>query len=409
MERNWAGTRGTSALSRHPSSEGFVLPSRSEVIERLRAALLSAEGPLLLTGEAGVGKTWLWRRLQAEMAASWRWVSVDQTPATDAAEFFRLIGYGLGLTTPFDLGESRRELSDFLRERAADGDRWILVVDEAQNLSISVSEEVRVLANRLGQADGFSGLLLVGQSALGRRLSMRPLSALAARLAVQVHLRPLDVEEANALLGRLRAGRSWDAERLERLHRDNGGNPRRLLLAAQADRSALLASTPPSVSQRPLISSPARIPAPEEPSVLTWKSPAIGGSKPPLNVEEGMIEVGWEPPTGGESEPLVAGATQPQVRSARGEVPSMIGDEPEEAVVDHYTAIQAWNEWAENEGRGAASSPDPSEAPPVPPAGAEEAALPAASPLANVRAEGQHEFAPYSQLFSRLKPAEDAL
>ena len=48
-------------------------------------------GPVLVTGEAGVGKTWLWRRLQAEMPRSWRWVVVDLPPALDSASLSRLM------------------------------------------------------------------------------------------------------------------------------------------------------------------------------------------------------------------------------------------------------------------------------------------------------------------------------
>jgi type II secretory pathway predicted ATPase ExeA len=401
MDRNWAGTRGMSDLSRHPSSGDFVLPSRCGAIERLRAALWSAQGPALVTGEPGAGKTWLWHRLQSEMATPWRWVCVDQTPATDATEFFRLIGYGLGLTAPSGLGESRRELSDFLRERTADGERWILVVEEAQNLSISVSEEVRVLANRLGRPAGFSGLILVGQTALSRRLTTRPLAPLAARLAAQVHLRPIDLEEASALLGRLRGGRSWEGEPLERLHRDTGGNPRRLLLAAAAESDALVSDATPSEDQTPLVPPSQRIPARENPSALAWQSPAIGGSKPPLKVEEGMIEVGWEPPVTSDPEPLASAAAGSQPRSEQGEGSSMVAASSDEAVVDHYAAIQAGNEWAENQGRIAASGP-------VQPPLEEDAPLPWTNPPAKVRAEAEHAFAPYSQLFSRLKPSTDA-
>jgi type II secretory pathway predicted ATPase ExeA len=406
MDRNWAGTGSKSDLARQPSSEDFVLPSRGEAIERLRAALAIAEGPSLVTGEAGVGKTWLWRRLQAEMAPPWRWASVDLTPATDATEFFRLIGYGLGLTGRAALGESRLDLADFLKERAADGDRWILVVDEAQNLSISVAEEVRVLANRLGRSDGFAGLLLVGQTALGRRLSTRPLAALEARLAVQVHLRPLDIEEASELLSRLHPGRSWEGEWLERQHRDTGGNPRRLLLAMPAEAPAL-PSTPRGTQTR-LVPSPARATSPSDPPAPPapdWERTVVGASKPPLRVEEGVIEVGWEPSSATELDPSPSAA--PQRRSDRAAETSAVATASEEAIDDHYAALQAWNERAQNQGRTPTTgsiAPEPASGNPAD----DDGPLPVEPQPASVCAEDQHEFAPYSQLFSRLKPTGDS-
>ncbi len=162
----------------------------------MRAAIEARTGPVLLTGEAGVGKTWLWHRLRSEMPGSWRWVSVDLSPANDPAEFYRLIGYGLGLSGADRPDASRLALAEFLQEGAVDGKRWVLVVDEAHSVSAAVLEEVRILANRLGHSDGFGALILVGQTALARRLATRPLAALAARLSAQVHLRPLDADEA---------------------------------------------------------------------------------------------------------------------------------------------------------------------------------------------------------------------
>jgi type II secretory pathway predicted ATPase ExeA len=406
MDRNWAGTRGKGDPARQPSSEDIVLPSRGEAIERLRAAVPIAEGPLLVTGEAGVGKTWLWRRLQAEMTSPWRWASVDLTPATDATEFFRLIGYDLGLSGRADLGESRRELADFLTERCADGDRWVLVVDEAQNLSISVAEEVRVLANRLGRSDGLAGLLLVGQTALGRRLSTRPLAALGARLAVHVHLRPLDIEEASELLSRLPRGRSWEGEWLERQHRDTGGNPRRLLRAMPAE--APETPSTPRAGQARLIPSPARATPPGDPPappVPDWGRSAVGASKPPLRVEEGVIEVGWEPPSA--TEPDQPPSAAPQLRSDRVAETSTVATESDEAIDDHYAALQAWNEWSQNQGRtptSDATAAEPASGGPADDLGP----LPDEPHPAGVRPEGQHEFAPYSQLFSRLRPMKDA-
>ena len=113
-----------------------------------------------------------------------------------------------------------------------------------------------------------------------------------------------------------------------------------------------------------------------------------------------MIEVGWEPPTATEPEPLPAAAAGSQPRSERGEASSTIAAGSDEAVVDHYAAIQAGNEWAENQERITAAVP-------VQPPVEEDSPLPWTDPPAKVRAEGEHAFAPYSQLFSRLKPSAD--
>ena len=402
MDRKRTGANETGNLPPSPSFEDFLLPSRAEALEDLRAALAACDGPLLLTGEPGVGKTWLWQRLRKESGSPWRWVHVDLTPSTDPSDFFRLIGQALGLAGRPEQGASRRELADFLQDRAAEGERWALVVDEAQNLSFAVAEEVRVLANRLGHPDGFSAQILVGQTELGRRLISRALAGLSSRLAIQIHLRPLDVDEARDWLGRLRPEGLWVADRLDRHHRDTGGNPRRLLVASPARRRAIPAKTDLVEVRRLTTSQPPTLPGPE-PGPSWNRQPPVVESKPPLRLEEGMIEVGWEPSSLPEPD---AGSVAP-VASEDGptRVEPVTGD-AEEAIEDHYAALQAWNEWAQSQGRNAATGPAESEA------GRSQTDVEldsrrAETEPATLRAEGQHEYAPYSQLFSRLKPVRE--
>ncbi|HEX8201567.1 MAG TPA: ATP-binding protein, partial [Isosphaeraceae bacterium] len=211
---------------------GGVLPSRAAAIKACRAALAEGAGPVLLTGAAGTGKTWLWKHLAAGWVGDGRWLGVDLTPRSDAGEFFGRIGHALGLPEADAIEEARRAVADELRERAVDGRRWLLVVDEAHNASAELLEEIRVLSNRLGRPDGVAGIVLVGQTALARRIETRPLAALEARLAARIHLRALDVDEARLFLSQQIAGRSWTWPQVEVLHREAAGNPQRLLRLA---------------------------------------------------------------------------------------------------------------------------------------------------------------------------------
>ena len=371
-------------------SQPPVLPSRAAAIARCRAALEDGRGPALLTGAAGVGKTWLWKQLAAGRPQVERWVGVDLTPLTVATEFFGRIGHALGLPEPSSAEDARRALADELQERTADERRWVLVVDEAQNATTSLLEEIRILSNRLGQPDGFAGLLLVGQTTLTRRMETRSLAALEARLAARIHLRPLDVDEARTLLLHLAPVRSWDWPAVEVLHREASGNPQRLLrLAAllppsrRADAPALLDPT----------STPELVPAPSP-----GEAPPLVPARPPLRVEDGLIEVGWEP----DSEPA---PSQPSTRTSA----APDGDALPEVIDDHYAALQAWHEWARNQDRlpaaiapGTPSQPAASD----PDHLADSAPVPATGPY--VWAEGQQGFAPYSQLFSQMRQPKDA-
>src|SRR4051794_31587872 len=86
---------------------GFTLPSRVAALNAILPALRSQLGLVLITGDAGVGKTWLRGRIQAELPAHWRGVGIDPSPANDPIEFYRLVAHSLGLPKAKDLASSR--------------------------------------------------------------------------------------------------------------------------------------------------------------------------------------------------------------------------------------------------------------------------------------------------------------
>jgi general secretion pathway protein A len=128
-----------------------------------------------------------------------------------------------------------------------------------------------------------------------------------------------------------------------------------------------------------------------------------------LRVEDGLIEVGWEPESESPSTE-VDGETALSPETREDDRPSPLA---EEAIHDRYAALQAWNEWARNQGRTATVEPavvpneravpsgeldeDPAEA------NSQHSAI-----APGVWAEGQQNFAPYSQLFTRLKQRRDS-
>jgi general secretion pathway protein A len=389
-----------------PGVEDLLLSSRQAALDALLTGLDG--GPLLITGGPGVGKTWLASRLAERSAASWAWVAIDLHPLAGPETLLRSIVQGLGLGTRT---EARSALARALAERHADGLRCGLIVDEAHLASVRVLEELRILSNRSVRSDRFTGLVLVGQTSLAHRLSARSLAALDARLAARVHLRPLDLDEARELLMRVEPALASDRRRLDRLHRDLGGSPRRLLQAAIPARAGVPLITPGSrelVAPKPPTRSmdvPTRpdAPTPDPGDTLhvaegdPWAGIAV--SRPPLRVEENLIEVGWEPDA--ESEKIEAAAS-PQSEEA-------------EPIHDHYAALQAWNEWSANQGRLADSGPpalaavassDPSADPSAAAGPARRTPVP--TEQANVWVESPHPFAPYSQLFSRVRQANDS-
>ena len=403
---------------------------------------------LLITGESGTGKTWLWRQLVRTLGPAWRSASVDLSQALDAHDFLRLVGHGLGLTLPDRLGDARNALGLALQEESHDGRTWLLIVENAHKASPLVVGELQALLHASEAAHGFSGFILTGPTPLVRLLGTREWSAVASRLETHVHLLPLDLDEARELASSEGQPERTAARNLEELHRDAGGNPRRLLhllrvRAVPASNRAIALERPAPASpsaEHPQPIVPARAPAslstpretprartsePENDALTAPVDPPAAPLvpyRPPLRVEDGLIEVGWEGNLEAESsgvlgleedeESLGAVASVPSAEpgtTAAAESASTDDDAAElpseEMIEDHYAALQAWAEWARNRDRRvakveqseeAAEATDGSSA--LESATDDEALLPV-----GLRAEPQHDHAPYSQLFTRLR------
>ncbi len=351
----------------------IVLPSRAEAIAACREAVERGGGPLLITGEPGVGKSWLWAQL-ADSAVVGRWLGVDLPPAAEPHAWLADLARALGRPSPATADAARRAVEEALADRARDGRRVVAVIDEAHNATDRLLEELRVASNGLARADGLAGLVLVGQPPLAARLRCGAPAALASRLSARIHLRPLDVVEARSLLESLDPVREWPWSRVERLHRDAEGNPSRLLRLAGARRPA----TPrPTVAAHTPATTPRAVAAP---------APELLSTRPPLRVEEGLVEVGW---AGEPSEPPMAVAVA--VAADRAAVVPEYTTEPV-PIDDHYASLQARAESLANR-----------------PVAAEAAAAwsgpSSRSPLAvQVRAERQHGHAPYGPIFARHEP-----
>lgn len=382
------------------------MPSRRRALDSLTRALVSGGGPVLLTGEPGVGKSWLCRWLRRRTPASWRWLSIDLSSHLGVHGVYRLILRGLGRSFPstLDVADARIALEEALIESTLDGTHWGLILDEGHNGEDSVLEEIRVLSNRLGAPEGLAGIVLAGQPGILRRLAQRPLSALASRLVDRVHLRPFGLNEMVEFVRQREPGVSRDPLELERLHREIDGNPRLLCLW----------NPEPSRPSATRAGNPAR----PSPVVI----PPMVPVRPPLRVGEGMVEVGWETPAGPEDPDdqegwEAAASTTPERRpESSGDLSEHRVDPP---VEDYDEALRAWSVWTRHPSRPDSIVPDPTirSGPAQETDGTfsaevdeeeEEMEPTSDGPVdPDLRVESEHGFAPYGQLFSRLKEARD--
>ena len=133
MHLDQAGAKAIEMRRSPLDVERPAVTSRRRALDRLWTAFRGDLcGPVLITGEPGAGKSWLVRRFADGLPAGWGVADVEITSALDGLEMLRLLGDDLGLEMPDRLGAARLRVEAGLRDAAADGRGWLLIVDEVQ-------------------------------------------------------------------------------------------------------------------------------------------------------------------------------------------------------------------------------------------------------------------------------------
>lgn len=222
----------------------YPATSHERVLHQLLQAIDGQQGIALLTGAAGTGKTLVGHCLLERLGQDTVSAFVTNSHFRDRTALFQAVLFDLSL--PYEGGseqELRLRLTDYLLQNSKTGRRAVLVIDEAQHLSIDLLEELRLLGNLEAGATKAVHIVLIAQENLLETLRLPELTALHQRLEGRCALEPLGVEEAaDYLLHHLRrAGARPEAvvadESLELLARHTRGVPR---LLNQAARQALV-------------------------------------------------------------------------------------------------------------------------------------------------------------------------
>ena len=223
-------------------STAYYYPAtgHEEALARLVQAVEDNDGLLLLTADAGTGKTLLCHCLVERLGPQATSAFLTNSHFADRRALLQAILFDLAL--PYE-GKTEQELrltlTHYLLSRYGTGRPTLVIVDEAQNLTADLLEELRLLGNLEGEQGRALQVVLVGQPALGELLERPEMTGLRQRLAARVHLEPLGVHEAaDYLLHHLRVagGRPEELisdEALEILARGTGGIPRLLNQAAR--------------------------------------------------------------------------------------------------------------------------------------------------------------------------------
>src|SRR5258708_11277462 len=212
----------------------YLSERHAEALAHLLYGINESGGFIQLTGEAGTGNTTVVRPLLSGVPHHAD-VAVILNPRITPVEFLLTICEELGLAIAAADRNSVKEMVDALNRRLlnahAEGRRIIVLVDEAQNLSFDVLEQVRLLTNLETPTQKLLQIILIGQPELRELLDRTDLRQLAQRITGRYHLMPLSREETKGYVRhRLRvAGATAEVftpRALVELHRLSLGIPR---------------------------------------------------------------------------------------------------------------------------------------------------------------------------------------
>jgi putative secretion ATPase (PEP-CTERM system associated) len=227
------------ALSPDPE---YLYPSRvhQEALGYLRYGIEGRAGFVVITGEIGSGKTTM---LQSLLGRLDRGTAVARIVNTmlEPRELLETILLDFGLD-PTGLGKPAmlHRLAEFLVKQRQAGRLTLLVIDEAQNLSLPALEEIRMLSNLETEKSKLVQIIMVGQPELREKLRMPKLEQLRQRITVSYHLLPLDADETaryiNHRLKRAAVGAALEfpPEVTELIHERSRGVPRIINVIADA-------------------------------------------------------------------------------------------------------------------------------------------------------------------------------
>lgn len=211
----------------------FLTGATREALAALAYGIRNRKGFLLLTGEVGTGKTTLLNRLLEWLAEEKVATAFIFNSRLNEGEFFDFVLHDFGVQCESrDKSQRLIKLNEWLLDRYRERRTAVLIVDESQNLSADVLEEIRLLTNMETTQEKLLQIVLSGQPELEEKLRDPSLRQLRQRITIRCRTCPLSREEMQSYVTeRLRvAGASGDPifsiEAVDAVYKHSQGIPR---------------------------------------------------------------------------------------------------------------------------------------------------------------------------------------
>ena len=221
----------------------YLSKRHREALSHMIYGIRERKGFVEITGEIGTGKTTLCKTLLRQLDEHTKTALVLHSGLSELQLLHTVIqDFGLDPMRNNRLALFN-QLNRFLFEQGRLGHNTVLVIDEAQHLSLRVLEQIRMLSNLETDKEKLIQIVLVGQPQLREKLNLPAMRQLQQRIGVRYHVQPLDLDEVRTYIEhRLRVAGSdgslgWTEEAIAEVYQCSKGIPR--LINLICDRALL--------------------------------------------------------------------------------------------------------------------------------------------------------------------------
>jgi len=225
----------------------YLSDKHKEAFAHLLFGIQNRSGFVMVTGEIGTGKTTICRNLINQLDQKID-LALIFNPSLNPVELMQKINDEFGIRSDSDnLRVLVDNLNEFLLSTFAAGRSSVLIIDEAQNLSPAVLEQIRLLSNLETETEKLLQIILIGQPELGDKLALHELRQLNQRITARYHLNPLSEKETLQYINyrlHVAGGRRkvrFDKRAIHAIYKFSGGTPR--VINAICDRCLLIGYT----------------------------------------------------------------------------------------------------------------------------------------------------------------------